>query len=186
MCVGWDAATRWTGQIRCYWQCGARLRHNCKSIIWLILPRTNWNMHGACDVTVRGTGTSAGCWIYITFQYWVSSQACFQVGFYWSSGGWVWDRWTFLYYHPFLCMYTPLNYACGKLFLGQPSSLWSLIHFDLDKSSVGDTQDFPSLGESWQPLDAVAFSSSKISQLFFNHVVILMVAPATSKLQILF
>lgn len=34
---------------------------------------------------------------------------------------------------------------------------------------------------SWQTLNAVAFSSSKVSQLFFNHTVILMVAPATQK-----
>lgn len=68
VCAGWVASTRWTGQIRCYWQRGARLRHNCKSNIWLILPWTNRNMHAASDVTVRGTGTSAGCGIYITFQ----------------------------------------------------------------------------------------------------------------------
>lgn len=35
---------------------------------------------------------------------------------------------------------------------------------------------------SWQTLDAVAFSSSKLCQLFFNHTVNLMVAPATLKI----
>lgn len=34
---------------------------------------------------------------------------------------------------------------------------------------------------SWQRLEAVAFSPSKVSQLFFNHTVNLMVAPATKK-----